>query len=225
MTRTANLGEIVAAQGVVQPLASGTRVREELVLEIRLRRNRIDVLALHHEALVQVARRALMGKPDDAGIDARGQHEADLDVKPAADERGCDKRGVQDQAARGLRTRALDREGDRRSEAEASDIEMIRAGIGRSGERSARESWNGMPTEERRGTSEAGEVRRDHRPPREQDIEPVVEVLSRSDEPVTEEQWWARTSCQIAQAPALVLREPLFESVHGRGHSVSICAR
>src|SRR5579863_4536927 len=129
---------------------------------------------------------------------------------------------MQDQAAGRLWSGALDGERDRRTEAQPPDVEVVCASVRRGGECGTCESRDCVPAGERLRSAEAGEVRSDHRPTREQDVEPVVEVLSGADEPVAQQKWWTGAARQIPQAPAFVRREPLLESVHGRGHSVSI---
>ena len=67
----------------MQPLPRSAGVGEQLVLEVRPGGHGIDVLALDHEALVQVTRGALVREPDDARIHHRREHDPDLNVKPA----------------------------------------------------------------------------------------------------------------------------------------------
>ncbi len=225
MTGAAHLCEIVAVQRVVQPLTRGARIGKQLILEVRCRSDGIDVLALDHESLVDVARRAPVCEPDDPRVHHGREHESHLEVKPAPDERWRGQGCVQDQPARRLRTRALHSERHRSPETQARNIELVRTDIGGGRQHCSRQCRCGVTAGERRGTTEAREIRRDDGAASEQHVEPVREVLCRTDETVTEQERWAGAAGEIAQRSAFVLREPLGEFVHAGRHSVSICAR
>ncbi len=196
------------------PFAQSARVRTQLVAEVHLRSRGVDVVALHEEALVEVADHALAAQPRDGREDARRHERANLHVEATAYQGRRQQWRVQDQPVHRARASLQHRHRHRGAEAEPAEVVALHAGVRAHRLDRACERPRGVASGQRSRRAAAGQVGDDQGTDAREVVEPRLEVLGRPEEAVAENQGGTLAPHQVPDPAALVCGEPFLELRH-----------